>query len=514
MKLSRFDNTKRNSIWGIINKLIYLIFPFVSRTIIIKELGVEYLGLSGLFTSILNVLNLTELGIGSAIIFSMYKPLAENDNNKICALMNIYKKIYRYIGIIVLILGLIIIPFLNHLISNDIPGNINIYVLYLIYLANSVFSYWLFAYKNCLLQVYQRNDIASKISTFLTTIINLAQIISLFLFKNYYIYIIFIPILTIFQNIITACYVTKKYPEYKCNGTISNKEKKDLKKRISGLMLTKIAYASRNSFDSIVISMLLGLNAVAIYSNYYYISSSLSAILVIFTTAMAAGVGNSLITETREKNIKDLNIISFIYISISGFCFCCLIAIYQPFMYIWVGKQFILPNVLMITFAIYFLVEKSLNIIGQYYDAAGLWWKGKWKGFVEAIANLILNFVLCYFLGMFGIILATIITILFIGFPMTAYYVFKYEFKMTSKKYIFQQYLYILLFVIIGIIIYYFNSLVPLENTMYINILFIFIRLVLTLLLFVIFFLILFKNQKIFKDSVKWVKLHIRNKKI
>lgn len=512
MKLNRFENTKRNSLWGIINKIIYLVFPFISRTIIIKKLGAEYLGLSSLFASILNILNLTELGIGSAIIFSMYKPLAEHDNNKICALMNLYKNIYRFIGIIILILGLLVMPFLNKIISNDIPKNINIFILYSIYLFNSVVSYWLFAYKNCLLQVHQRNDITSKISIYLTIIINLIQITILIIFENYYLYVIFTPILTIIQNITTERYVSKNYPQYKCAGIIPKSEKQDLKKRISGLMLTKIAAASRNSLDSIVISIFLGLNSVATYSNYFYISNSLTAILIIFTTAMAAGIGNSLVTETKEKNIKDLNIINFIYISISGFCFCCLISLYQPFMNLWVGKELILSNTLMITFAIYFLVEKSLNIIGQYYDAAGLWWKGKWKGFIEAILNLILNLILCYYFGMLGIITATIITIIFVGFPLTTHYVFKYEFNTSPKKYILQEYLYIIILITIGFIIYYLNTLIPFGNTVSTNLLFMIIRLIITIIFYIIIYLIFFKDQKIFKESVKWLKLHIYNK--
>ncbi|WP_029071010.1 lipopolysaccharide biosynthesis protein [Kandleria vitulina] len=513
MKLSRFENTKRSSFWGIINKLIYLFFPFISRTIIIKELGVEYLGLNGLFTSVLTVLNLTELGIGGAIVFSMYKPLAENDDTKICALMNLYKTIYRYIGVAVLIIGLIIMPFLNMLISGDIPNGVNIYLLYIIYLSNSVLSYWLFAYKNCLLQVYQRNDISSKISIVLTLTINITQILMLVLFKNYYIYILFLPLLTITNNVVTALYVSKNYPKYKCYGTVSKEEKKDLKKRVSGLMLTKIAYASRNSFDSIVISMLLGLDAVAIYSNYYYISNSISALLIIITTSMAAGIGNSLVTEKKEKNIRDLSIISFIFITISGFCFCCLLALYQPFMRLWIGKDLLLSNALMITFSIYFLVEKSLSIIGQYYDASGLWWRGKWKGFFESILNLILNFILCYFFGMFGIILATIITILFVGFPLTVYYVFKYCFDESPINYIFNEYLNIVLISIIGIIIYFINTYIPTGSTIIYSLLFMLARIVISLIAFVILYLLFFSKTKIYKNSLSWIKSHKKNNK-
>ena len=174
-------------------------------------------------------------------------------------------------------------------------------------------------------------------------------------------------------------------------------------------MINKIAYASRNAFDSVVISSFLGLEIVAIYNNYYYIVNSLSAIMVIFTTAISAGIGNSLVIENKEKNLNDLNVINFLYMTLAGFAFSCLIVLYQPFMRIWVGDSFLFSNSIMFLFAEFFLIEKTENIIGQYFDAAGLWWKGKWKGIIEAATNFILNIILCHWLGVSGVIIATII---------------------------------------------------------------------------------------------------------
>ena len=170
MKLERTKNTARNMIFGSISKVYNLAVPFVLRTIMIYTLGMQYVGLNSVFTSVLQVLNLAELGVGSAMIYSMYKPLAEGDTVKIGALMNLYKVYYRIIGAFILVAGLALMPFIPNLISGEIPDDMNIYILYGINLGATVLSYWLFAYKNCLLFVHQRNDITEKISMIINTI--------------------------------------------------------------------------------------------------------------------------------------------------------------------------------------------------------------------------------------------------------------------------------------------------------------------------------------------------------
>ena len=182
--MSRTKNTVRNISAGLINKVVMLLFPFVIRTILIKHLGSDYLGLSSLFTSILQVLNLTELGFSSAIVYSMYKPLAEKDTKTICTLMNFYKKIYRIIGLIIIIFGMLLIPFLPKLIHGSYPETINITILYLIYLFNTGVTYFLFAYKSSLLNADQRNDIINNVNTIVGSVQYIMQIIILIVFKN------------------------------------------------------------------------------------------------------------------------------------------------------------------------------------------------------------------------------------------------------------------------------------------------------------------------------------------
>ena len=432
--MKRTKNTIRNIIWGIVNKFVILLFPFIIRTILIKKLGSEYLGLSSLFTSILQVLNLTELGFSGAIIFSMYKPIAQNDSKTICALLNLYKKIYRVIGIIILIIGIAIMPFLDKLINGTYPENINIYILYGIYLFNTVITYFLFAYKSALLTAHQRVDITSNVNTVMYIIQYCIQIVVLCVLKNYYIYILINTFTNILNNIVIAIITKRKYPQYICKGKINKQENKEIQKRVYGLMIQKICTTTRNSLDNIFISAFLGLNIVAIYSNYYSILSAITGILIIITDSMVAGVGNSIVTETIKKNYDDLTKFNFIYMWISGWCTICLLCLFQPFMELWMGKEYMFPLITVICFCIYFYALKIGDVLSTYKQASGIWWEGKYRAAAETVCNIVLNYVLGKKFGVNGIILATAISLLAIGFGYGTTIVFKYYFKGISPK--------------------------------------------------------------------------------
>lgn len=162
MRIERTKNSLRNFAFGVLLKIYQTFVPFAMRTLMIYFMGVQYLGLNGLFTSILQVLNLAELGVGSAMVYSMYKPIAEDNETKICALMGLYKKYYTMIGFVIALGGSILTPFIPYLIKSDMPADLNVYILYLLNLAATVLSYWMFAYKNALFQAHQRLDVTSK----------------------------------------------------------------------------------------------------------------------------------------------------------------------------------------------------------------------------------------------------------------------------------------------------------------------------------------------------------------
>ncbi len=467
MKIDRTKNATRNMFWGLINKCITLLLPFVLRTIMLKVMGSDYLGLNSIFTSILQVLNLAELGFSSAVVFSMYKPIAEDNKTTICALMNFYKSVYRVIGIVVIIVGIAILPFMKYLIKGSYPSDVNIYILYLIYLFNTALSYFLFAYKSALLNAHQRDDITSNINSLVFIIQYGLQIAAIILFKNYYIYIIIQPVFTVANNIITAVITNKRYPEYICKGRLDKGIIAQIKQQVGGLMIQKLCMTTRNSLDSIIISAFLGLTAVAIYNNYFYIISSLHAILGIILNSLRAGVGNSIAVETVEKNHNDMHKFMFMYAWIAGWCTICLACIYQDFMILWAGEELLFPVYMMILFCIYFYLMSLGDIRNLYMTGAGLWWEGRYRSIMESVANLVLNITLGYFFGVFGIIIATILSLFIINFGYGSHIVFKHYFKNGKLGFFFTKHaLYAFITLIIGCITYIICSYIPLSGAM------------------------------------------------
>lgn len=461
--MNRKKNATRNIIFGTCLKLYQIVVPFLMRTIMIYFMGVQYLGLNSLFTSVLQVLNLAELGVGSAMVYSMYKPVAEHDNNTICALMGLYRKYYRIIGMVVLAAGCVIIPFVPHLIKSDVPEGINIYVLYVMNLLATVFTYWLYAYKNSILQAYQRNDIVSKVTIITDTIKYILQIFTIVFLKNYYMYVLVLILLQIASNIITAAVVTRMYPEYRCKGSLPKEEVAQINSRIRDLFTSKIGAVIVNSADTVVISAFLGLTVLAIYQNYFFIISSVIAFIAVVFNSCTAGIGNSIIVETKEKNYNDFKKFTFLIAWIAGFCTVCIVCLMQPFMNIWMNgnEKLMLGMSEVVCFCIYFFVYEIQQLLLTYKDAAGMWHEDKYRPLVTALTNLALNIIMVQFFGLYGVLLSTVISIIFIGMPWLFYNLFTVLFKRNAAKYVMRVVYYTVITIVISIITYSVCSLVP-----------------------------------------------------
>lgn len=454
MKLERKKNSVRNIKAGMMNKLITILIPFIMRTILIKVLGSEYLGLSSLFTALLQVLSLSELGIGSAMVFELYEPIAKNDKKRICELQKLYKIVYKIIGTVILTLGIILLPFIENFIKGGYPADINLYALYVLYLLNSSVSYVLFAYKTTLLSAYQRRDILLNVGTIVHILLYSVQIICLINFKNYYAYVIWLPIFTIIENILNAIYVNKEYPEYRPVGKLEKTEIKNIFIKVRDLFGHKLSSVVTVSIDTIIISTFLGLNMVTIYNNYYYLLSAISGVLDIIYQGVLAGIGNSIASETKQKNKNDFNKFSFINSWIVGWCSICFLCLYQPMIKIWLGDAFLLPFSSVILLCIYFYVWKIRQSVLVYKDAAGMWNIDKIKPYVEIIINLILNIILVQFIGINGIILATIISMLCISLPWENKKFFKEYFNESTVEYYKKMLLYLIVTILGAFITY------------------------------------------------------------
>ena len=417
MKIERTRNASRNIVFGVILRSVQIIIPFFMRSAVTYFIGIEYLGLDGLFKSLLQVLNLAELGVGSAMIYSMYKPIASDDHKSICALMKLYKYYYRIIGVIVLLIGLILFPFVPRLVKGDIPYGISIYILYSINLGATVLSYWLFAYKNSLLDAHQRIDITSKVMLFTNLFLYSGQFILLWLTGNYYLYVMAMLVTQVLTNLITAIIVSKMFPNYKPAGDLSPEELHSINGRIRDLFTSKLGTVIVNSSDSIVISSFLGLSVLAVYQNYYFVITSIISIVTIVFNACLAGIGNSLIVETKEKNYNDLKTFTFIIAWGAGVASTCLICMYQPFMELWMGADRLLPISAVTCFVVYYFVYELNQLFNTYKDAAGIWHEDRFRPLITAGFNLTLNLIFVQFWGIYGVLLSTVIAMLLVGMP-------------------------------------------------------------------------------------------------
>lgn len=432
--MNKLLNAKRNIIWGMTNQFVALGFPFIIRTVILRTLGAEYLGLNSLFTSIIQVLNLAELGFSSAIVYSLYKPIAENNTDEIRAILYFFRKVYKIIGCGIFAVGMMLCPFLPYLIKGTPPDNINIYVLYVMYLVNTSVSYILFSYEECILLAHQRNDLSSKRNIVIKFMLYTLQIITLITVKSYYVYVLILPLTTVVNDIIIHIVVKKNYPKYYAYGELSDTVKMNIKEQVSGLMIIKIAALTRNSFDNIIMSSFIGLTVVGFYGNYYYIMSSVQIVMLILLNSIQAAIGNNIATKPVEDNYKEFRMISFGYVWLASWATVCMLVFYQPFITLWVGSESLLPYTMVYLIALYFYFLTMGDVPNLYIDGTGIWWHFNLKAIVEAVSNLFLNIVLVKFWGIFGIVLATIITRFLFGIIWGNALLFKYYFGKNKMK--------------------------------------------------------------------------------
>lgn len=466
MKINVVENAKRNVAFGFLNKFITIICPFISRTFLQYTLGEQYLGLNSLFSSILSVLSLSELGFSTAIIYSMYKPVAEGNTKVINALLNFYKKVYCIIGVVILAVGISLIPFLPRLINGGYPEEINLTVLYLVYLGNTVISYFMFAYMSSLTVAYQRDDIVSSTNTIMTLLHTILQITVLYFSHDYFLFLILMPVFTVANNLRIAHIVKKMFPEYRCEGKVPQGLLAGMKKQIAGTFISKVCHIARNSLDSICISAFLGLAITAKYNNYYYLIAAVSSFMAIFVNALTGGIGNHTVIKSKDENYIELKNLDFTYMWISGICTVCILCLSQPFMRLWMGNKMMLPDGIVILLSMYFYLLRIGDIRSIYSNVSGLWWQHRWRSIVEAVANIFLNIILAKFFGVTGIVFATIITMLLIQTAWGSQIVFKYYF---GSKYIINYLSYHLKYAVItavlGCICWFICCIFPLESS-------------------------------------------------
>lgn len=459
MRIERVKNAKRNIITGMAYKMVSMFGPFIMRSVLLYTLGVQYLGLNSLFTAILHFLSLTELGVGSAMVYAMYKPIAEDDDATICALLNLYRKLYRIIGCVILVLGMILYPFIPHLVSGDVPADINLHALYVMYLLNTVLSYFLYGYKQSLLLAFQRNDIISTRALILRILMYGLQAVVLFVTGNYYLYVAMFIAYTVCTNLANSILVDRMFPQYKCKGIVPGELLKSIKTNVVSLIGGKLIAIMLNFSDNLMISIYLGLTMVARFDNYYYVINALVGFFVIVYEALTGGLGNSIQMDSVEKNHNDFKALSFVNFWLVSWCSICIMCIMQPFIILWVGEELMFSNALAILFALYFYVLQSEKMVLTYKDAAGIWWQDRFRPYVVIAINTIIDLLFIRQLGVYCVVISTIIA-LAVSVPWSAVTLYKHLFKRSAKPYLMQYLMQIVKTVIAGAATYYLCTLV------------------------------------------------------
>lgn len=506
--MTRNKNITNGIFMGFINNILTIILPFITRTIIIYKLGTDYVGLGGLFTSILQVLSLTELGFSGAITFALYKPILQRDLKHINALLSLYRFVYRLVGISIIFISIILIPILPELVDGGLPDHLNLYVLYFIYVFNTVVSYFFSAYKSVIFNASERYDIEITIKSGVLILQYVLQSIVLLLFDDYYIYVIILPIATIINNIINSLIVKKKYPDFKPEGKISKFEIYNIIRNVGGAFFSKIGLTIYNSADTIVISAFLGLNMLGRYQNYYYIISTLISLFAVIHNTIRPVIGNDLNTKSKVDNWRNFRIIYYVYTWLGVYFTEILVACMQDFEHLWVGKNNLLPHNIALLLAAYFFVTKLYGLLTVYQEAAGIWWQGKFIPLISSFINLFFNLFLVQIIGLYGVIISSILSTIFISLPGLIYIIFKYLFVEKSQKIWIIKYILIFIVetIIIGVVVYFLCSQIP-----YLGFIGIIIKAILSSIITIIFFVgsaIIYPEGK---DVIKYVLTKLKS---
>ena len=437
MAESRMKNSIKNFRYGAFTQILSTVFSFISRTVFIKILGEQYLGINGLFTNILTVLSFAELGIGNAIIFSMYKPIAIDDTEKVNALMNLYKKCYRIIGVVVLLVGVAITPFINLFIKD--PPNIpeSLYFIYLLYVINTALSYF-FTYKKSIISAHQKEYIINGYRMFFIVFKNIVQIAFLVVTHNFIVYLILQIICTFLENLSLSIKANKMYPYIETNNyqEISKEEKGTIFKNVKSLIMYKFGSVILNGTSNIVISKMIGVVIVGFYSNYLMIVQAVSNVVGNALNGITASIGNLNATANEKVKEKTFYELFFISVWIFGFCSIALLTLLNPFIELWIGNNYLLEYNAVIAIVLQFYINGVQFTGYTYRTTAGLFVKGKWAPIIAAIINIILSILLGYVWGITGILLATSIARLATTTWVDAFLVHKYEFKTLWTKFI------------------------------------------------------------------------------
>lgn len=463
MQKSRTANSLVNIKYAIIGQFLGLCISFVTRLIFVRTLNIEYLGVDGLFANVLSILSLVDLGLGTAVIYSLYKPLAEGNEISICLLLKLYRKYFRFIGIVVLLLGVFITPFIDSLVK-EVPNIPYIKLIFILFVFDTSISYF-FAHKRSLIIADQKRYITSMYRYSVFFVLNLIQIFLLLIFKNYLLYLIAKIVCNFLENILISYKANQLYPfiKNKIDGVIDKDEKKSILRNVKSMGFHKVGGVVVKGTDNILISKLVGIGIVGLYSNYILIINALNLIYSMIFQNVTASIGNLALTASHrlKDNFNILNLIGYYIYAISA---TALFILLNPFISLWLGNSYLLSKDVVFVIVFNFYIDGMRKSVLTYRDALGLYWYDRYKPIVEAVINFIFSLILGIKYGIIGILLGTSISTIFVCTVIEPYILYKYGFKTSVVEYFRSYFKFFAIFIFSGIIVYFLSAFIGFDN--------------------------------------------------
>lgn len=400
-----------NIIGNFSQQIVTILLAFIARTVFIRTLGVEYLGINGLFTDILGLLSMADLGFNTAMVYSFYKPLAENNERKLAALTTFYKKVYNIIALTVAVIGLMLTPFIRLIVNTEreIP---NLETYYLFSVASIVVSY-LWVYKTSILTADQKNFYISRIQIISNFVKTILQVSVLYLFQSYSCYLALGVAFSFITNIVASRKAEKLYPYIKGKEALDNAEKKEIFSTIKSVFVFKLSSVLLNATDNTLISIIVGTAVVGYYSNYLMINTKLITLVSLVFSSVTASIGNLIVSEKAEKRYDVFQAEQTISFMFCGIVIPCYIALINDLITVWIGNDYCFPMMTVFVIAINLYMSCVMQPLWSYREATGLYTKTKWIMLVCAIMNIILSIVLGMWIGVVGILAASVLSRLF-----------------------------------------------------------------------------------------------------
>ena len=412
---------------------VNILLQFLSRFIFVRYFTEEYLGVNGLFTEILTIFSLAELGIGVSMMYGLYDVIAKKDQEEIGRLMNLYRRMYAFVGGAVAGIGCVMLPFLEIFTGEtDIP---HIRIIYLMYLANSVLSYF-FSYKQTLIRADQKEYIVSGVTQLVRCIQVIIQIGIIVATKNFYLYLGVQMVCQVMTNVILSVIADRKYPFIKKKNTgLPDKEvRTDIYRHIRAMAFHRFGSVFVFNTDNLLISMFIGLGTVGIYSNYKLVTNNLRTVADYIYNALTASVGNLTATEEPERALAVYHALQMGMSLFFGWMAVCLITLLNPFIELFFGARYLLPFFTVVVIVLDFYIMEMRQITLCFRNAMGLFWYDRYKPVFEVLINLGLSLVLVQHLGISGVILGTILSSLATNFWVEPLVLFKHGIKINWKK--------------------------------------------------------------------------------